>query len=350
MNAQMKSEETPKECAACGKPISQSANGHREFCDRRCRAKGRAFCKACGNVLQQPTGKGGRKTFCDELCQKRYYAMGSFISPSLLAERERLTCKACGNPLPPAVKGHVRFYCSDRCSFRYRYVSRQQRDIKARWGTFAHETRKILCELEDRGEIGTARRLATAIDREYVLRISDVKRSRMEQYVKCRCKTCGNDFYRMPHSLASKDYCNGKCQPLKRRSGELGSAAKLSWEDIDEIRKLYASGRITQKALGERYSVTYGTIGSIISYRTWKPENDLRKHKDITPYTSPLKYLAVRKLTWEQVDEIRMLSATGQFTQAALGAKYGISDNNIRNIIHCRTWKPEHDPRRKENT
>lgn len=45
--------------------------------------------------------------------------------------------------------------------------------------------------------------------------------------------------------------------------------AKLTIEKVQEIRKLYASNNYTLKMLGDIYNVNFGTISSIIRYKTW---------------------------------------------------------------------------------
>lgn len=50
---------------------------------------------------------------------------------------------------------------------------------------------------------------------------------------------------------------------------------------------------------------------------------------------------------WEQVDEIRNLYASGQVALGELATKYGINKGTVCRIVNHRTWKSEHDPRRK---
>lgn len=52
--------------------------------------------------------------------------------------------------------------------------------------------------------------------------------------------------------------------------GETHGSAKLTEEDVKEIRRLYYSGQYTQRELAEKYGITLGTINPMIKYRTWK--------------------------------------------------------------------------------
>ena len=54
------------------------------------------------------------------------------------------------------------------------------------------------------------------------------------------------------------------------RSGEGGSNSILTWEDVREIRRLYATGDYTQQCLADRWNVHIMTINDILKYRTWK--------------------------------------------------------------------------------
>ena len=60
--------------------------------------------------------------------------------------------------------------------------------------------------------------------------------------------------------------------PLYKASqrGELNGHAKLNSSDVADIRKLYASGRYTQKELGEMYSITQVAVSQIVLGKSWK--------------------------------------------------------------------------------
>lgn len=51
--------------------------------------------------------------------------------------------------------------------------------------------------------------------------------------------------------------------------GELNGYHKLEDDDIRDIRKRYAAGGVTQKALAEEYETTKSNIAHIIHRRTW---------------------------------------------------------------------------------
>lgn len=61
----------------------------------------------------------------------------------------------------------------------------------------------------------------------------------------------------------------GEVRALKLR-GELGPAAKVSEEDVLEIRRAYAAGGTTLEGLGIRYGMTLQGIAAIVKRKTWK--------------------------------------------------------------------------------
>lgn len=62
-------------------------------------------------------------------------------------------------------------------------------------------------------------------------------------------------------------------QPAPRR-GEQHHNAGLTEGRVREIRRAYARGGITQKALGEHYGTTEAAVGAIVRGRSWKHMGD----------------------------------------------------------------------------
>ncbi len=310
----MQAIETPKTCAACGEPINQSMAGGREFCSDECVKAGRAFCKHCGEVLVQPSRKGPRKVFCNTLCASRYHRHG-VLTPTLIEEYNRTECLVCGNPITQGLRAKKKF-CSPHCANKYRRTGYDKRAYDAEWGQYASETRKCLLEVQHLMGIRMAKRLATAIDREYVLN-SYQQRIRKEELVRNKTRTW----------------------------------TSLTWDQVDQIRKLYAEGELSSEKIGERFGIYRSSVMDIVYNRTWKPENDPRREQ-----RDASKYLMKRgggicktiKLTWEQVDQIRVLHDTQpQLLCRQIAERFGVSESAISAIIRGQTWKPENDPRRK---
>jgi hypothetical protein len=260
-------------CAACGNMIIQGEGigPGNEFCSIICYRAGRSFCKGCGKSLPPPI-KGHKRTYCsDRKCQRKPSA-----NPLLIEEWNRSVCKNCRKPITQPKAG-IRFYCSDKCGQIYRYLKMSGRDILEKWGAYGPETRKALRHIENMLGMSAALQVATAIEQEYILRKpKHRKKSQQSYYIECQCKTCGKDFRRKPWGHQSKDYCDN-CQPSKGQSiGEKNTTAKLTREQVNEIRHIYMTEQLSLVKLAERYGVTKSAIYSIVHYRTWKSEDNSR--------------------------------------------------------------------------
>jgi len=77
-------------------------------------------------------------------------------------------------------------------------------------------------------------------------------------------------FWLHPDSPARGDKNGARLYPERLTRGENLWSAKLSEEDVKEIRRLYAAGILTQKSLRERYEVCKSTIQAILNRKTWK--------------------------------------------------------------------------------
>jgi hypothetical protein len=329
---------SPTICESCGGSIVQPPSArHPDFCSRECLRAGRAFCRQCGESLP----RGFNRAFCSNLCSRKYYRRK--INPNYRDEVNRTTCKNCGSPITQSKTGK-RMFCNSKCNYAYLRASEHGYSLDDEWGGYAPETRRILLELQSLKLNGTAQRLALAIDREYKIR--NRKLHAQPHITICHCKTCGKEFRRKTKSMRSRDYCSFKCYP------KYGRQVTLTWEQVDEIRSLYATGQFSQKTLAEKFGVSQSAISSIIVYQSWIPENDpmrLGKNHVIARGRTGEKSWAA-KLTWEQVDEIRNIRATKHLSYKKIGEMYGVTDGTIRPIVKYQTWKPENDPRRKRDS
>jgi hypothetical protein len=52
--------------------------------------------------------------------------------------------------------------------------------------------------------------------------------------------------------------------------GEQNGLSKLITKDVIEIRRLYASGGVSQKTLGRQFGVDQGTVSAVVRRKTWK--------------------------------------------------------------------------------
>lgn len=110
--------------------------------------------------------------------------------------------------------------------------------------------------------------------------------------------------------------------------GERNSHAKLTRNQVEEIRLLYAAKLVSAVELGRRYGVTDTHIYSIVTGKTWRLEGQ--------PVTR--RRPGVAKLMPEDVLEIRRLWDAGEATQPQLSKQYGVKRCQINRIVHRKVW------------
>jgi hypothetical protein len=96
---------------------------------------------------------------------------------------------------------------------------------------------------------------------------------------------------------------------------------------ITEIRKDYKPRKITQSMLAKKYGVTRENIHYILKGKSWK---------HITPEPSKDERYA---LTQSQVDDIRNLYKSGEYTSRMLSKRYNIGKTHVLRIIHQESRK-----------
>lgn len=83
-------------------------------------------------------------------------------------------------------------------------------------------------------------------------------------------------FYKNKDKIMSARHKKGVYQSsiaekiIKNKSGEKSYRAKLTNNDVINIRERYVSGLITQEKLAKEYGVSRSTISSIVTYKRWK--------------------------------------------------------------------------------
>ena len=103
-----------------------------------------------------------------------------------------------------------------------------------------------------------------------------------------------------------------------RPMGERCGPSKLTWAEVNEIRRI--GGSMTQAALAERFGVRQTTILSILLNRSWR---------DPHYYVPNERRKGCTKLTPEQVERIRNMHG---LSQAKIGELFGISQSRVGQI------------------
>ncbi|MEO5367379.1 MAG: GIY-YIG nuclease family protein [Magnetococcus sp. WYHC-3] len=147
----------------------------------------------------------------------------------------------------------------------------------------------------------------------------------------------------------------------RKLSGENSSSAKLTWEDVNHIRKEYCELKelFSNENIAKKYKVTGRNITDIIKNRTWvdpeylyvyfnrdhngsrapgfgKRHSKEHKIKISEKLRGENSYLS--KLTEEKVREIFLKRREG-YSYKKLAEEYGVDMTNISCIIRRKTWK-----------
>lgn len=101
--------------------------------------------------------------------------------------------------------------------------------------------------------------------------------------------------------------------------GEENGGSKLTWKQINEIRKLYNFG-FTRKQLAEKFSITAANIWCIVTNRTWIDSSYIPRKNDI------------RTLTKDIIKTI-MMDFTNGISRKEISNKYSIPYPTITQLI-----------------
>lgn len=112
--------------------------------------------------------------------------------------------------------------------------------------------------------------------------------------------------------------------------GEGHGSAKLTWIQVKEIRRLYNTGKYSQRRLAKIFNLIQATIKAIIQNKIWYDKDYIR-----------IYFLNNRtnKLNQEQANIVRLKYSTGKYTQQQLANELNVSQSCINNILIDKTWK-----------
>lgn len=113
----------------------------------------------------------------------------------------------------------------------------------------------------------------------------------------------------------------------RQAKGADNGNAKLTEDQVREIRQRYAEGGVTQTALGAEYGITYPVVNKIVRGEIWTHVDGARTERG-----------HAQKLTADQVREIRRRYAEGGVSLRALGAEYGVHNSAISKIVNNKIW------------
>lgn len=101
---------------------------------------------------------------------------------------------------------------------------------------------------------------------------------------------------------------------------------KLTEEQIQEIKMLYATNNHTQTSLSKQFNVSLTQIHRIVQGKSWGN----KKHDEI---------ITKKNMTADDAKSIREQYALGKVTQKELAIQFNCSENHINRILSGKKWK-----------
>lgn len=124
----------------------------------------------------------------------------------------------------------------------------------------------------------------------------------------------------------------------RKHRGDKSRFAKLTWEQVNEVRQLYNYSDISSIELSKIYNMSVSAITSIINNIAWYDD----KYERIqTKKVRKGENNSHSRLTLEQVNEIRNLYFKGIYTLTYLAKKYNINRNHVTKILKNERWHDE---------
>lgn len=117
--------------------------------------------------------------------------------------------------------------------------------------------------------------------------------------------------------------------------GEGHGRAKLTEEQVHEIRRKYTGRYGDQSRMGREYGVSQSLIAKIVRGDIWTHLDD----RPSTPLVVPKGYAHGAMLTEEQVYQIRENYNGSYGQQIALAREYGVPVSVVRKVLRGETWK-----------
>lgn len=116
----------------------------------------------------------------------------------------------------------------------------------------------------------------------------------------------------------------------RANSAENNSTTKLTWTEINKIRKQYATGNYSFNDLHKIYNMSRSNIGMIISNQIWID-------KSYIPYKKNKTQIKMKKLSINNIKKIRKLLLTSSANSIAKIFK--VSKTTVLAIKHNKIWK-----------
>ncbi len=135
-----------------------------------------------------------------------------------------------------------------------------------------------------------------------------------------------NYFYGMRLTGKANGHYGHKMKPHVKKE-LLKHRAKLTPQQVQNIKRLYETGDYTQTKLSEMFEVSLTQIHKIVHGKRWNGD----KNNDAPLFKG--------RISKNQVIEIREKYDSGEYTQAALTKMFNLSAAQIHRIVKRKRWK-----------
>jgi hypothetical protein len=132
-----------------------------------------------------------------------------------------------------------------------------------------------------------------------------------------------------------------RTHPERFPRGERQWLAKLTENEVRQIRAKYAAGGVSQGELGHQFGVTQTVVGDILRGQSWRhvaQSDDERRAIQDAKRLWRGERSGNARLTDEKVMSIRRAHLAGA-SKAHLARKYDVGETTIRNVVTRKTWQ-----------
>ncbi len=163
----------------------------------------------------------------------------------------------------------------------------------------------------------------------------------------CVCHTCDNPPCVNPEHLFQATQAENIRDALRKgrmrtgdHSGEKNAGAKITAEQVQEIRRRYIPGVTTLRSVAKEFGIGVSNACLIVNAKAWD-------RLDFQPVANKARLFAAMvsgekngeaKITADQVREIRRRYTPGVITLRALAGEFGIGKSEISNIVNRKSW------------
>lgn len=143
-------------------------------------------------------------------------------------------------------------------------------------------------------------------------------------------------------NTARGDRHGARTKPESLTRGEDSVNAKLTADAVAEIRRIYATGGISQQAIADMFNISRENVGLIVRNKRWAHLPSDVEHARVASQTNRARagdLHANAKLTSDDVRRIRQRHAEGGVTYRMLATEFGVSKENIGFIIRRVHWR-----------